>query len=57
MESHRDYCRQTCQFSGSFPTDTATHTAGRVVTYRPQGRSEGIHLLRGQIDELGERES
>ena len=53
MESQRDYFRERGPFSGSFHTDTATHTARRVVTYRPQGRSEGIHLLRGQIDELG----
>ena len=57
MESQRDYGRQTGPFSGSFHTDTATHTAGRVVTYRPLGRSEDIHLLRGQIDELGEEKA
>ena len=57
MDGQREDDRQRGPFSESFHTDPATQTAGRAATYRPQSRSEGIHLRRGQIDELGEEKA
>ena len=53
MEGQRDEGRQTGPFSSSFHPDPVTQTTGRAATYRPQYRSEGIHLRRGQIDQFG----
>ena len=57
MDGESDVSRPRGPFSGTFHSHPATQTAGRAATYRPQNRSEGIHLGRGQIHHLGEEKT